>query len=219
MQAEFWHQRWAANQIGFHQSHASPYLQRFWPELAVGEGARVLVPLCGKSLDLLWLAEQGHRVLGVELSEKAVQAFFSEQQLEPVITQRGAFKVYGCEGIELWCGDFFALRAEDVADCTALYDRAALIALPCELRERYVQHLAQILSPGCRGLLVTLDYPQEQMDGPPFAVAADEVRRLLEPDWQVQALETADVLGENWRFLKRGLTRLDEAVYRLCKRQ
>lgn len=217
MQAEFWHQRWAANQIGFHQPHANPYLQRFWPELAVEHGARVLVPLCGKSLDLLWLAEQGYRVLGVELSEKAVQEFFSEQQLEPVISQRGAFKVYGCEGVELWCGDFFALRAEDVADCTAFYDRAALIALPPEMRERYARHLDSLLPARCTGLLITLDYDQAKIDGPPFSVPDEEVQRLLAQSWILEILQTCDVLKGSLKFEQRGVERLEERVYKLAR--
>lgn len=217
MQAEFWHQRWAANQIGFHQPHANPYLQRFWPELAVKPGARVLVPLCGKSLDLVWLAEQGYRVLGVELSEKAVQEFFSEQQLEPVISQRGAFKVYGCEGIELWCGDFFALRAEEVVDCAALYDRAALIALPPEMRERYARHLDSLLPARCTGLLITLDYDQAKIDGPPFSVPDEEVQRLLAQSWILEILQTCDVLKGSVKFEQRGVERLEERVYKLAR--
>lgn len=218
MEHDFWQERWAQGQIGFHLEEVNPYLQRHWSSLELESSGRVLVPLCGKSLDLLWLVAQGHAVLGVELAEKAVEDFFSEQGLVAEVQVRGAFRIYRAGNLELWCGDFFALTAVDVADCQALYDRAALIALPLELRERYVRHLAQILPHACKGLLVTLDYPQEQMDGPPFAVAADEVRRLLQPDWQVQALESLDVLGENWRFLQRGLTRLDEAVYQLHKR-
>lgn len=219
MEHDFWQERWALGQIGFHLEEVNPYLQRYWPGLALEPASRVLVPLCGKSLDLLWLAAQGHAVLGVELAQKAVEDFFLEQGLVAEVEVRGAFRIHRAGNLELWCGDFFALSAADVAGCQALYDRAALIALPLELRERYVCHLAQILPPACTGLLVTLDYPQEQMAGPPFAVPAQEVRRLLEPDWQVRALETVDVLGENWRFLQRGLQRLDEAVYRLCKRR
>lgn len=218
MQAEFWHQRWAANQTGFHQHQVNPLLQRFWPELAVEQGASVLVPLCGKSLDLIWLAEQGHRVVGVELSEKAVQAFFSEQELEPVISQRGAFKVYDCEGIELWCGDFFALRAEDVAGFAALYDRAALIALPPEMRERYVAHLASVLPAQCQGLLITLDYDQAKIDGPPFSVPDEEVQRLLAKDWKLDLLQTNDVLKGSVKFEQRGVERLEERAYRLARR-
>ncbi|BBP75731.1 thiopurine S-methyltransferase [Pseudomonas gingeri] len=217
MQPEFWHKRWEFNQIGFHLDQVNPCLQRFWPDLALEPEARVLVPLCGKSLDLAWLAAQGLRVLGVELSEKAVEAFFAEQQLKPQVREHGALRIYEAGPLELWCGDFFALTAADVADCTALYDRAALIALPLEMRERYTAHLTRILPGGCQGLLITLDYDQAQIDGPPFAVLDGEVRRLLEPQWQLRMEEERDVLGESWKFLQAGVTRLEERVYRLEK--
>ncbi|NWA00033.1 thiopurine S-methyltransferase [Pseudomonas gingeri] len=217
MQPEFWHKRWEFNQIGFHLDQVNPCLQRFWPDLTLAPEARVLVPLCGKSLDLAWLAAQGLRVLGVELSEKAVEAFFAEQQLKPQVHEQGALRIYEAGPLELWCGDFFALTAADVADCTALYDRAALIALPPQMRERYAAHLTRILPGGCQGLLITLDYAQAQIDGPPFAVLDGEVRRLLEPHWQLRMEEERDVLGESWKFLQAGVTRLEERVYRLEK--
>ncbi|MFJ2387898.1 thiopurine S-methyltransferase [Pseudomonas koreensis] len=215
MQPEFWHKKWESNQIGFHLPEVNPYLQRHW---AVPATARVLVPLCGKSLDLAWLAGRGHQVLGIELSEKAIEGFFSEHQVQPQISQKGAFKVYRGDAIELWCGDFFALTASDVGDCTALYDRAALIALPAPMRERYAAHLQQILAQGVQGLLITLDYDQAQMSGPPFAVSDDEVQRLLAGAWQVRMLEEQDVLGESWKFLQAGVTRLEERVYRVSGR-
>lgn len=154
MQPEFWHKKWAANQIGFHLPQVNPHLKRFWPALSLEEGTRVLVPLCGKSLDLLWLAHQGHEVLGVELSEKAIEEFFSEHGFDPAISEQGPFKVYRAGSIELWCGDFFELTAGDVADCSALYDRAALIALPAEMRERYAAHLKRILPKESHGLVI-----------------------------------------------------------------
>lgn len=216
MDEDFWQQRWASNEIGFHLSEVNPYLPQFWPALNVPAGAQVLVPLCGKSLDMLWLAEQGYRVLGVELAQAAVEAFFSEQGLVAEIDQLGELRRYRSGTIELLCGDFFSLTAADLLECRALYDRAALIALPAPLRERYAAHLASILPSGCAGLLVVLDYPQEQMPGPPFAVGEVEVQRLLAaPQWSVQVLEARDVLAENGRFLQRGVTRLDERVYRL----
>jgi thiopurine S-methyltransferase len=216
MHEDFWQQRWARNEIGFHLGEVNPYLQRYWPALEVPAEAQVLVPLCGKSLDMLWRAEQGYRVLGVELAEAAVQAFFSEQGLVAEINQVGEFRRYRSGAIEVLCGDFFSLTAADLLECRALYDRAALIALPAPLRERYAAHLAAILPPGCAGLLVVLDYPQEQMPGPPFAVGEAEVQRLLAaPQWALQVLEARDVLGENWRFLQRGLSQLSERVYRL----
>ncbi|MGY2278471.1 thiopurine S-methyltransferase [Pseudomonas monsensis] len=218
MQPEFWHKKWASNQIGFHLSEVNPYLQRHWPDLSIPATARVLVPLCGKSLDLAWLAGRGHQVLGIELSEKAIEDFFNEHQIQPQISEKGAFKVYRSDAIELWCGDFFALTASDVADCVAFYDRAALIALPAPMRERYAAHLQQILPQGVQGVLITLDYDQAQIPGPPFAVGDDEVKRLLGDLWQVQALEERDVLGESWKFLQAGVTRLEERVYRVSGR-
>ncbi|WP_460370840.1 thiopurine S-methyltransferase [Pseudomonas sp. Tul1A2] len=215
MQPEFWHKKWASGQIGFHLPEVNPYLQRHWTAPA---SARVLVPLCGKSLDLAWLAGRGHRVLGIELSEKAVENFFSEHQVQPQISEKGAFKVYRSDAFELWCGDFFALTASDVADCTALYDRAALIALPAPMRERYAAHLQRILPQGVQGLLITLDYNQAQIPGPPFAVGDDEVQRLLGGVWQVEVLEEQDVLSESGKFLQSGVTRLEERVYRISSR-
>lgn len=215
---DFWLERWARDQIGFHLGEVNPYLQRQWPTLGLEPGARVLVPLCGKTLDLVWLAAQGFRVLGVELAEKAVVDFFAEQQLQAEVLQRGAFKVYRAGALELWCGDFFALNAADVADCVGLYDRAALIALPAAMRERYAAHLTSVLPAGCEGLLITLDYEQSQMDGPPFAVSDAEVQRHFAGGWEVRELERQDVLAGNWKFIKHQLQALDEAVYRLRRR-
>jgi thiopurine S-methyltransferase len=177
----------------------------------------VLVPLCGKSLDLVWLASVGHRVMGVELSEKAVEEFFSEQELTPQISQRGAFKVFQAGSIELWCGDFLALDAGAVADCRALYDRAALIALPPLMREQYAAHLNGLLAGGSRGLLITLDYEQAQKAGPPFAVSDEEAKLLLGAQWGMYVLEEQDILGDSWKFVQDGVTRLEERVYRLAK--
>ena len=217
MEPEFWQERWARNQIGFHLSEVNPYLQRHWPQLAVAEGSKVLVPLCGKSLDLVWLASHGLRVMGVELSEQAVEAFFSEQNLVPRITRRSAFTVYQADLIEVWCGDFFALDAEALVGCAALYDRAALIALPPLMRAQYAEHLSRLLASGCQGLLITLDYDQTQKAGPPFAVTDDEVKVLFGSDWTLRALQEQDVLEESWKFVQEGVTRLDERVYRLTK--
>lgn len=215
MQPDFWHNRWANQLIGFHQQQVNPYLQQYWPVLGLAPDARVLVPLCGKSLDMAWLAAQGHGVLGVELSERAVSDFFTEHGLEPQVSQQGEFRVYRSEGIELWCGDFFALTPADAAGCTGLYDRAAIIALPAPMRERYVAHLQALLPSPCQGLLITLEYDQAVTEGPPFAVLDDEVQRLLGVHWQVSSLAVDDVLGQSPRFLRAGAERLLERAYRL----
>lgn len=214
MDEGFWQRRWAKNEIGFHQQAINAYLQHYWPRVAAAPSEQVLVPLCGKSLDMLWLLEQGQRVLGVELSQKAVEDFFAERGWQAQVEQRGVFQVYRHAALEIYCGDFFALSAEEVAGCSLLFDRAALIALPPSMRERYAAHLSEILPDGCRGLLVSLEYPQAHMDGPPFSVPQAEVERLM-GRWRPQLLERLDVLGENARFAERGLSQLDEAVYGL----
>ncbi|MDZ3990521.1 thiopurine S-methyltransferase [Pseudomonas sp. Teo4] len=212
MEAAFWHRKWADNQIGFHQAQVNPYLQRHWPALGLAPGGRVLVPLCGKSLDLAWLAGQGHRVLGVELSRLAVEDFFREQGLAAEVSQQGAFEVWQAGEVQVWCGDVFALRAEDVADCVGLYDRAALIALPPAMRERYMAMLSQILPAGGRGLLVTLDYDQSKLDGPPFSVVDSEVRRGF-CAWKVDELEAFEAIKESPKFVQAGVPSLLERVY------
>jgi len=218
MEPRFWHERWAINQIGFNQAEVNPYLQQFWPELNLKAGERVLVPLCGKSIDMRWLAQQGLHVVGVELSEKAVQEFFSEAGIEPEIEERGQFKVYRVEACELWCGDFFALKARDIGNCAALYDRAALIALPPDMRWRYVEHLKRILPADCRGLLISLDYEQSEIDGPPFSVPEDEVMQLLSPEWRVKLIADYDVLDHSRKFKDAGASRLIESAYRMFRR-
>ncbi|MCP1624398.1 thiopurine S-methyltransferase [Pseudomonas nitroreducens] len=215
MQHEFWQSRWARNEIGFHQQAVNPGLQRHWPSLEVPEESQVLVPLCGKSLDMLWLAQWGYRVLGVELAERAAVDFFVELGVTPQITQDGALRRYSYERLEILQGDFFDVTAEQVAECSGLYDRAALIALPPDLRENYAAHLQAILPRQARGLLVTLEYPQAEMDGPPFAVLANEVHGLFDEGWEVEEVERLDVLADNPKFLKRGVGCLDEVVFAL----
>ncbi len=216
MEPAFWQQRWADNQIGFHQAQVNPYLQTYWPQLQLAPGSRVLVPLCGKSLDLAWLAGQGHRVLGVELSRRAVEDFFREHGLEAEVRQQGAFEVWRSGDVQLWCGDFFALRAEDVADCVGLYDRAAVIALPVQMRARYMQLLSGLLPTSCRGLVVTLDYDQSLLAGPPFSVRDEELRQGF-AGWQVEQLEAVEVIEESPKFLQAGVSSLLERVYRVSR--
>lgn len=216
MERAFWQQRWADNQIGFHQAQVNPYLQQYWPKLGLAPGSRVLVPLCGKSLDLAWLAGQGYQVVGVDLSRRAVEDFFGEHGLEAEVQQRGAFEVWRSGDVQLWCGDFFALRAEDVGDCAGLYDRAAVIALPVPMRAAYMQALSALLPASCRGLVVTLDYDQSLLPGPPFSVGDEELRQGF-AGWQVDELEVVQVIGESPKFLQAGASSLLERVYRVSR--
>jgi len=218
MNPDFWHDRWHEGRIGFHQETVTPWLPKLWPTLALHAGSRVFVPLAGKSLDLLWLRAQGYRVLGVELSRLAVEQFFAEHGLTPRTRESRSGTHYAHDGIELICGDAFALDAEALADCDAVFDRAALIALPPALRQRYVGELYALLPSGCRGLLVTLEYPQDQKAGPPFSVDEAEVRALYERDWTVSVLERADILAMQPGFVAEGVTALATVAYRLDRR-
>lgn len=218
MQPEFWHQRWREGRIGFHQDQPTPLLLEYWPSLGVAPGAKVFVPLAGKSLDLAWFASRGYRVLGVELSQLAIEQFFAEHGLQPVRRTSPYGIHFEAGNIELVCGDAFGLDAEVLADCDAVYDRAALIALPPELRQRYARQLYACLPAGCRGLLVTLEYPQHEKQGPPFSVAEAEVRALYGQDWDVVLLERRDILARQPGFVAEGVTALDTAAYRLRRR-
>jgi thiopurine S-methyltransferase len=215
MQPEFWHQRWREGRIGFHQDRPTPLLLAHWPSLGVAPGAKVFVPLAGKSLDLAWFASQGYRVLGVELSHLAIEQFFAEHGLAPGLRTSRYGTHYEAGGIELIHGDAFGLDADALAGCDAVYDRAALIALPPELRRRYVRELHAQLPAGCRGLLVTLEYPQEEKHGPPFSVPEAEVRMLYGRDWDVELLERRDILAGQPGFAAEGVTALDTAAYAL----
>jgi thiopurine S-methyltransferase len=218
MQAEFWHERWEQNQIGFHQDAINDHLQAFWEQLPVPAGSRIFVPLCGKSSDMLWLRSQGFDVTGIEISPIAVRDFFRENQLEPRITPQGKFEHWEADGLAILLGDFFDLNAADVADCAGVFDRASLIALPPPMRARYAEHFMAILPPAVQTLLVTMEYPQTEMNGPPFAVEELEVRGFYEEHYTVERLFAADILAENPGFRQRGVTRLDEKVYRLTPR-
>jgi len=215
MQPEFWLERWRQQQIGFHRDSINPHIERHWPGVGAAPGCRVFVPLCGKSLDMLWLAGQGHRVVGIEISPIAVEAFFAENGLDCEIDTTGCMPRWRSGEIEIFCGDFFDLLPDDLGEIGAVYDRAALIALPPAMRPDYVRHLTRLVPPGAAGLLITLEYPEGDMEGPPFSVPEQEVAGLFSPGWETTRLAREDVLGENPRFRERGLDRLDEVVWRL----
>ena len=218
MKKEFWLERWERAEIGFHQDEINPYLARFWNELNHSGGSEVFVPLCGKSLDMVWLREQGCFVLGVELSPVAVQEFFHEHGMSPQRVSGGKFANYIAEGFCLACGDFFDLSKEDMVQVSAVYDRASLVALTPDMRERYARHLVDILPRGTQILLVTFDYPQAEMQGPPFAVSPGEVEALYGKYAEICLLAQEDALPQNPRFKQRGMSRMDESIFLLTLR-
>jgi thiopurine S-methyltransferase len=206
-------------QIGFHQSAVDPHLEQYWPGLGVADDCRVFVPLCGKSLDLLWLRERGHSVTGVELSAIALESFCMEHGIPARRRKLGAFDVYEAPKLTLFCGDFFALTPELLGPVSAVYDRAALISWAPELRAAYVDHLTALTKPGTQMLLVTVEYPQPQMTGPPFSVSTDDVQRLFARNFAIQELAREDTLAREARLRARGLTELHEVCYALTRLQ
>lgn len=177
MDIAFWASRWNEGRIGFHEGKANELLVRFAGEL--GEGRNILVPLCGKAEDLAYLAARGHHVVGIEVVEDAVKQFYAEHQLTPTVRpgQHGVTTYEGA-GITILAGDVFAVTAEDTGPVDALYDRAALIALPPDTRTRYAAHITKLLSPGAKGLLVALEYEEGKATPPPHSVREAEVRAL-----------------------------------------
>lgn len=210
MDKQFWIDRWDKNELGWHMDSEHHYLRRFFSRLQTAPGDRVLVPLCGKSPDLLWLCRQGARVVGVELSRLAVESFFSENRLAAVTETEGDFIRYHGEGIELLCGDLFAISRSHLGGATAVYDRGSLVALPAAMRSRYAAHLAELLPAGSRVLVVSYDYDQAQTKGPPFSVPLPRVRELFEPAFEVQLLVEEDALPTHQGLQQRGVTKLTE---------
>ncbi len=217
MDANFWLQRWQDGRTGFHQKQTNPLLEAHWSSLDLAPNSKVFVPLCGKTRDIDWLAARGHHVLGVELSELAVQQFFSERELEPTITRSPNGTHYSAGSVELIQADIFTITADMLADCAAVFDRAALIALPPDMRERYADMPYARLPPDCQGLLITIEYPPEQMDGPPFSVDTAEVHTLFDRDWHIDRLERRDILAEQPQFTDKGVTSLSTAEYGLTR--
>ena len=215
MEIDYWLERWKREEIGFHQNDINPYLCQYWKELDLSKGSKVFVPLCGKSQDMLWLYGQGHNVLGVELSGLAVEDFFKENKLFPNYSVCKRFTRYDTNSICILKGDFFDLDRKDLIEVSAVYDRASLVALPQDKRDSYVSHLLGILLPGTQILLVTLDYSQLEMLGPPFSVSVSEVEKLFGTYSTISLLARFDVLDQYPRFYEKGVSKLYENIFLL----
>lgn len=217
MHRDFWLARWSRQEIGFHQADVNGWLKRLWPGLGVPEDGAVFVPLCGKSLDMLWLAEQGHRVYGVELAEDAVRAFFDESGRPCRVERLRHMQQFNADTLTVYCGDFMDLTSGHLPGVRAVYDRAALIALPERMRSHYADHLLRIVSDGCVILLLTLEYDQKQVAGPPHAVTEPEVQSLFGERCEVERLCSAPATQLPPRFAEAGVDDAVETVYRIVK--
>lgn len=221
MEASHWLKAWSENRIGFHQKNVNKRMMSHWPSLELSPGAQVFVPLCGKTTDMLWIAEQGHAVLGVELSATAAEAFYIDNELEYAVSERDGFEIYASTNsslvIEIWVGDFFNLRQDHLARCSAYYDRAAMIAMNESLRAEYSAHMGVLMRPDSRALLLVISYDQDKMKGPPFSVTDENVRKLLSEAFDICELEHYSGAQRLGNLSDRGLETLDERVY-LMKR-
>lgn len=217
MNVDFWTERWQQNQIGFHLSATNPNLIKYWPAIADNKSP-VFVPLCGKSLDLIWLMNQGHQVTGAECSAIATTDFFAENDLQYEKIKTENFSVYKHTALSVFQGDFFALKKTDLKNISYVFDRAALIALPEGMRKKYAAQLSSLLDSTTKILLITLEYDQTSMQGPPFSVTEDEVMSIYNADFHIEKLHQQDILDQENHFKSRGLTALIETVYTLQKR-
>ncbi len=212
MEASFWHERWEKGDIGFHRDVTHASLGNHWAALDVPPPATVLVPLCGKSLDMAWLVNKGYKILGVELSQLAIDAFFASQNLTPTIRTEGPHTINTAGPYELWCGDIFKLPAEALRGIAAVYDRASLVAFPPGIQGSYANWLSTMAG-SAPILLVGLSYDESEMNGPPFSIPEARVRELLSRSFDLDILSNEDVMEANSGLMKRGLTALQETVY------
>ena len=217
MKAEFWHERWSRQEIGFHRKQVHPLLEQFF-DLLRPEHHTIFVPLCGKSIDMLWLADHGLHVVGSELSKLAVSTFFEENKLTQEVLSAEPLQGFRSERVLLWQGDYFALSAHHLNGASCFYDRAALVALPADMRIKYVEKLNSLMPKNAEGLLITFDYDQTQMDGPPFAVPPLEVHQLFADEWEITNRSHQDVIKTHPGLQARGLTSLTETCWHLKRR-
>ena len=217
MEIEFWEQRWDEGSIGFHLSEVNPYLVEYWSRLKTAKDATVLVPMCGKSLDMMWFVSKGLNVLGVECSHKAIKAFSDEQKIDMEPKQHKTFVAHISPQLNMLEGDFFHLDRDDLGTVSAVYDRASLVALPEDMRKQYVELLADKLPDHVSILLVTIEYNQTLMSGPPFSVSNDEVERLYKPHFLVEKLHQQDVINEQPRFKQKGLDMMIERIFKISR--
>jgi thiopurine S-methyltransferase len=211
---EFWHNKWATNEIGFHLEDVNPLLIQFWEDTSAARSDKVLVPLCGKSEDLVWLASKHQDVKGVDLSNIAVRAFFAEHFYTPLVTNiSGQHELYQFDELSIFVGDIFTAPLEIV---DVIYDRAALVALPVEMRKGYAKRIQSLLIVGGRMLLINLDYEQGEMQGPPFSVPEEEIK-VLYSDCTVTKLQRKEAGEHHPKIAQKGMSRFAEEVYLLKK--
>ncbi|WP_286261682.1 thiopurine S-methyltransferase [Thalassotalea atypica] len=211
MDASFWHRCWERNSLGFHQGSVHPFLTETLDPLFDEKSQRVFVPLCGKSLDMFWLAERMD-VVGSELSKIACHDFFTEQNIAYETTKSGDLVKYSFDNISLWQGDFFKLPAEQFPAFDWIYDRAAIIALPQELQEKYVAHLSSFVGKGTKLALISLEFPEHELTGPPFPVTEKQVNELFS-EFKVDCIASKELPDRQFAQRVFDVSYLKERLY------
>lgn len=209
MEANYWYQKWQRKDIAFHEGETNPFLKAHFAALNLPLGSRVFVPLCGKTRDIAWLLAQGYKVVGAELSELAVTELFAELGVEPQTSRTGDLVLCQTNDLDIFIGDIFNLGQALLGHVDAIYDRAALVALPPTMRDQYTAHLADITKAASQ-LVITFEYDQQLMDGPPFSITAAELERHYSAIYKLQALATASVEGG-----LKGLVAANETIWLL----
>ena len=212
-----WLEFWANNETNWHSDVVTQELEKYLGLLKLESGDTVFVPLCGKSLDMIYMLNRGFSVIGVEVSEIGIKQFFHENGLDFTISQVGEFDLYSAKNIEIYCGDFFSLTSKHLCGVKAVFDRKSLIALDRNLRQKYVKHLNDIISLGVRILLITLHYPTHQMSGPPFSVDKSEVESLFSMAFNYQELKPFQDIENGLKLARSGVDYIENAAYCLQK--
>ena len=216
MELSYWQSRWQKGNIGWHMDTVYPLLPQICNHLGINSDARVLVPLCGKSLDLLWLADHCDTVTGVDISQKALQHLMQQHHESFVKDTSHGFSIYRSDSLVLWEGDFTKLPPEQIPTQHLIYDKASIIALPAEKREHHAEKVIELSDPNTQIVIQTFEYNQSEMTGPPFSVDTQELKRLFGHRFKLKCLHEQSKLKELQKFMRRGLSSyLTEKVFHL----
>lgn len=216
MEISYWKSRWQKDNTGWHMQQIYPHLVRYWERLNLKEGANILVPLCGKSLDVQWLVNQDYCVIGVDVSEKAILELKDSLGISFKNISKGPFKGYLTESVQLWVGDFLKMQSSYIPAIDAIYDKAALIALPANMRCKYAAVIKRLCEPHTQMMLNCFEYCQQEMTGPPFAVFREEAEKLYGERFAIELMHEESIFDQLQKFHQRGLSSfLNEKVYHL----
>lgn len=210
---ELWLNMWEKKNIPFHKSTVNSALIAYASQLSCNAGDTILVPLCGKSLDMVWLAQQGYKVIGIELSAIACEEFFSENNIEHQIIIEDKFTHYKSKDIEIFCGDFFTVTKNDFPEIKAIYDCKSLIALPAEIKQKYIKHLLQLVNPTAIKILLLVIEATGKIQGPPFPINKNEIKALFGSQYQIEELKRTKRDKIDPHLLQDGFKEITDVTY------